>query len=203
MRIYLVNLIVMNIAWSAAFFSYYMLGFYVKYIPGDVFTNVVLSSVAEGSACCLAGLIANMIGTKITLLCAFMTAGTFGMALIFIPAESTTLITVCLIIAKLGASSSLNQCFLVTSEFFPVAHSSTAFSACNMLARVTTILSAMIAELPQPYPMMIFAFLCFLSTLGMVLLDKNDTEMTEEELIAKKLIQHTKQQKELEKRLID
>ena len=42
-----VNFMVMCLAWSTTAFSYYMIGFYVKYIPGDVFTNVMVSSISE------------------------------------------------------------------------------------------------------------------------------------------------------------
>jgi hypothetical protein len=67
---YLVNIIVMNVAWSSAFFTYYMVGFYVKYIPGDVFQNVIFSSISEALACFATGFVADYFGTKPTLLLA-------------------------------------------------------------------------------------------------------------------------------------
>ena len=36
-KMYVINIMMMNIAWSASSFTYYMVGFYIKYIPGDIF----------------------------------------------------------------------------------------------------------------------------------------------------------------------
>lgn len=118
-KVYLVNLILLNLAWSAAYFTYYMIGLYVKYIPGDIFTNIIITSISEASACLISGFVANRIGTKSTLLLSFLIGGTFGSALIYISPESTNLILVCLLLTKFGVSSALNLCFLVTSEYFP------------------------------------------------------------------------------------
>ncbi len=53
-----------NIAWSASMFTYMMIGLYVKYIPGDIYTNVIISSISEASSCLISGIIANRIGTR-------------------------------------------------------------------------------------------------------------------------------------------
>lgn len=41
-KIHFKNLTLMNITWAASAFTYYMTGFYVKYIPGDIYTNVIV-----------------------------------------------------------------------------------------------------------------------------------------------------------------
>ena len=74
----------MNVAWSASSFTYYMVGFYIKYIPGDIFQNVIISSVSEALACLISGFIALVIGTKNTLLLCFIIGGVFGLALAFL-----------------------------------------------------------------------------------------------------------------------
>lgn len=77
-RTYLVNFISMNICWCFALFGYYMLGFYVKYIPGDIFTNIIISSVAEGSACVVQGIFSTIYGTKHTFIVSIFLGGTFA-----------------------------------------------------------------------------------------------------------------------------
>jgi fucose permease len=79
----------------------------------------------------------------------------------------------------------------VTAEYFPVAYSSTVFGACSILSRITTILAPLIAEINDPYPMLIFTCLAFMSAIAMVKLEKNESEMTEKEREAK--ILHIKQ----------
>ncbi len=41
------NLIVMNVAWSSTSFGYYLISYYLKYIPGDIYTTIILASLSE------------------------------------------------------------------------------------------------------------------------------------------------------------
>jgi hypothetical protein len=84
----LINLIVMNLTWSAASFTYYMVGFYIKYIPGDIYINVILSGIAEAIMTFSSGIFANQLGTKFTLCASFAMGGIFGMALVFVPEDN-------------------------------------------------------------------------------------------------------------------
>ena len=43
---------------------------------------------------------------------------------------------------------------------FPVALCTTAFGICNIFARISTIMSPLIAELPDHVPMSIFSVIC-------------------------------------------
>ena len=50
----LVNLIVMTYFWASSSFDYYLTTFMLKYLNGDVFSNVYASVLAEifGTLCC-------------------------------------------------------------------------------------------------------------------------------------------------------
>jgi len=37
----------MNVAWSSTSFGYYLISYYLKYIPGDIYTTITLASLAE------------------------------------------------------------------------------------------------------------------------------------------------------------
>ena len=63
-RIYRTNLIVMVMAWIASSFCFYILGFYVKYIPGDIFVNTIIISFSDASSAVSAGYAADFIGTR-------------------------------------------------------------------------------------------------------------------------------------------
>jgi hypothetical protein len=41
------NLVIMNVAWSSTSFGYYLISYYLKYLPGDIFANVIWASLAE------------------------------------------------------------------------------------------------------------------------------------------------------------
>jgi len=55
--VYRLNLIIMVMAWSASSFCFYIIGFYIKYIPGNVFNNVISTSVADAVSAALVGII--------------------------------------------------------------------------------------------------------------------------------------------------
>ena len=62
-RIYRVNLIIMILSWSASSFCFYIIGFYIKYIPGDIFVNMITTCIADVISSIVAGVIAQYIGT--------------------------------------------------------------------------------------------------------------------------------------------
>ena len=57
-KIYRTNLAIMVLSWSASSFCFYIMGFYIKYIPGDVFMNTVIISIADAVSSGSTGLIA-------------------------------------------------------------------------------------------------------------------------------------------------
>jgi hypothetical protein len=121
----------------------------------------------------MSGFVAVFIGTKNTLFLSFLIGGIFGIALIFIEPEDHFSIIVCLLLTKFGVSSSLNLCYLVTSEYFPVIYSSTVFGACSIFSRVISIFSPLIAEASPPFPMIIYGTFCLFSLIGTTFLNKN------------------------------
>lgn len=62
-RTYLVNLFIMVLSWSSSSFCFYILGFYIKYIPGDIYFNIIITCMADAVSSITAGLIAQAIGT--------------------------------------------------------------------------------------------------------------------------------------------
>ena len=68
-KIYLLNLIIIVLAWSASSSCFYIIGFYVKYIPGDAFMNIIVTSIADAISSIAAGSISQAIGAKILYSC--------------------------------------------------------------------------------------------------------------------------------------
>ena len=62
-RIYRINLFIIIFSWVASSFCFYIIGFYIKYIPGSVFSNVIVTSIADGLSSITAGIIAQYVGT--------------------------------------------------------------------------------------------------------------------------------------------
>jgi glucan phosphoethanolaminetransferase (alkaline phosphatase superfamily) len=115
--------------------------------------------------------------------------GLSGAVLAFTPPDHQSVILISLIITKIGVSSALSLCFLVTSEYFPIEYCSTVFGACNVIARVTSIMAPMIAEVPAPYPMTIYVLYCFLTFFAVFILKKEDEKGKEINVVDEDLIE--------------
>ena len=154
------NLCLMAIFWTVSSFNYYIITFYLKYIPGNVFVNTVLSCTAEILAYGCSGVAMKKFGVKLSYMISFIVAATGGILLVIFFNAEGALIAVFVLFAKFGIALTFNLCYLATPQMFPVALTSTAFGICNIFARVATILSPLIAEAPDPVPMSIFSIMC-------------------------------------------
>ena len=80
-RKYTINYFTLLLAWAASSYAYYMIGFYLKYIPGDIYANFIVSSITEAIACQISGPLANRYGSSETLTVSFVIAGVFGIVM--------------------------------------------------------------------------------------------------------------------------
>lgn len=80
-RTYMLNLVIISLSWMASAACFYIIGFYVKYIPGNVYSNIIIISVADALSSIGAGIVAESIGAQKTLFFSFSLAAASGMAL--------------------------------------------------------------------------------------------------------------------------
>lgn len=71
------------------------------------------------------------------------------------------------LIAKFGISSAFNIIYVSHHHVFPVLFAATAFGICNFTTRIFTGVSPILAQLDEPYPMIVF-FLTSLTGLTVV-----------------------------------
>jgi hypothetical protein len=76
-------------------------------------------------------------------------------------------------IARFGITGSYALAYFVTADYFPTKYCSLVFGFCNLLARIVTIFSSMIAEMDEPYPMIIFTVFCAASCFASMFLAKD------------------------------
>ena len=60
--------------WIAGMFCYHLISYQLKYIKGDMYVNVVVSTVSELVAVLLSGILFELIGLKKTLVCSYLTS---------------------------------------------------------------------------------------------------------------------------------
>jgi len=161
----LCNLILMTVFWTSSSFNYYIMTFYLKYIPGNIYVNTSLSCIAEVTAYIASGFVMNLFGVKLSFMISFVLAAVGGILLVIFFHAEGALIATFVLFAKFGISFAFNISYLATPKMFPTRLCSTAFGICNVFARFATILSPLIAELPDPAPMSIFSVMCIGSAL--------------------------------------
>ena len=75
----------MNVVWSSVSFGYYLISYFLKYIPGDIYTNVILSSLAEVFSSFFSAYLSSRLGNQKTLITSFLISGIFSFILVFQP----------------------------------------------------------------------------------------------------------------------
>ena len=153
----------MTVFWTTSSFNYYIITFYLKYIPGNIYVNTSLASTAEICAYFGSGIVMNYFGVKLSFMISFILAAVGGILLVIFFNAEGALIATFVLFAKFGISFAFNLSYLATPQMFPTALCATAFGICNVFARVATILSPLVAELPDPVPMSVFSIMCIVS----------------------------------------
>lgn len=146
---------------SAASFDYYLINFYLKYIPGNVFINTIVSSLSSGVSCYISGVIILKLGSQNGMCITF--ALCFFSAILLLIAESSKWLNVipfAVLAAQFGVSSAFGMLYMCTLQYFPSQFLGTVFGVCNVTARSVTIMSPMVAEAAQPTPVLTIILSC-------------------------------------------
>jgi hypothetical protein len=78
------NLIVMSYMWAAVSFCYYMVGFQLKYLPGDIYNNGLASSLSELLAYATSGIVYKYLKTRISFALSFLVGLSGGLLILFL-----------------------------------------------------------------------------------------------------------------------
>ena len=157
----------MCINWLASAFNYFMVGFLVKYFPGNIYINSLMSTLSEIAAYCLAGYFYKKFGVIKCFMISFGIAVIGGAGIVIFEISTGFyknnsdvvggwLFPTLVIFAKLGVSAAFNINYVCNLDLFPVLFASTAYGFCNFLARLFTILSPQVAEIQSLLPMVLF-----------------------------------------------
>ena len=152
------NLIIFTLIWSTGFFNYYMLNFEMKYIKGNVYVNNMASGISELVSLTMPFCFLEKFGIKLFLLMSLMAIIIGGVFMIYSTEYSYSWgIAFWVLIAKAGASISMNVCQLFPSIVFPSHLRARAYGVVELCARIVLIGAPLVAELREPLPMVIFA----------------------------------------------
>ena len=83
----LFNLIIVVVCFTFVSFDFYMIGFYMKYIGGNLYINVLMSIISDNLGNFGAFILQKVFGTKCSFVTMFILATIFGIPLIFYDQE--------------------------------------------------------------------------------------------------------------------
>jgi hypothetical protein len=88
--------------WTVASLDYYLISFYLKYVPGNIFVNGIVSTSSEIVANFTAGIVFSYFGAKISFCSGCGISAIGGFLIAFTPAENTYLVAFFVLLAKFG-----------------------------------------------------------------------------------------------------
>lgn len=161
--------------WAATITCYHSLNIYLKYMPGDIFVNSSVSSVAEIFGHIAVGGLIVKLGPKgaftLGYVCVALGAGAMIFQQFF--ENNAALVSGFVLFAKFGASMALCCCYIATPFLFPVLLAGTAFGICKLVGNVAAISAGAIVELAVPLPMMIITAFSVLSIFVSLFINSN------------------------------
>jgi nitrate/nitrite transporter NarK len=139
---------------SATSFNYYLINFYLKYIPGNVYVNTMVASLADCVAHICIGALVKKLGSKNSFTGSFLITVIAGTLLWIFESreELTSDVPIVVLAAKFGAAAAFAMLYISTLSYFPSQYMGMVFGICNVTARSVTILAPMVAEAPEPVP---------------------------------------------------
>lgn len=102
---------------------------YMKYLPGNIFTNSVITSAAELIACLTAYFLYDKLGPRIAFVVTFAFSA-IGSVLLIVFKSSTMATMFFISICKYGNGAAFAMIYLINFDFFPTVFVSTAFGLC-------------------------------------------------------------------------
>jgi hypothetical protein len=158
-RRHLINLCILVFLWMTASFNLYMVGFYMKYIPGSIFVSTLIACLGDIPLSIGGGFLYFHFGPRVAMPI-FLTVAIVGSISLITWAKSVeALIPVVVLITRSGMKCTFDSCYLANSTIFPAIFAGTAFGICNIGAKMVTIFSPLTAEVKDPIPMVIFSCL--------------------------------------------
>ena len=97
-----------------------------------------------------------------------------------------------ILVTKFGINIAFTLCYIINAEYFPSIVCSRVFGVCNIFSRISTVLSPLIAEIPAPYPMVIYVFVCTVNMVASTLLKKNEDADEALKELDESISQHSK-----------
>jgi membrane protein CcdC involved in cytochrome C biogenesis len=99
-------------------FNFYLLTFYLKYFPGNIYTNSVYIALSNLVAFALVGILLSYTSMKVTMRIGVL-LGSVGGMLYLLLTEKDKLVPLMLCLARIGQSMIFNSMLISVNKIFP------------------------------------------------------------------------------------
>lgn len=108
------NLLVMGYMWGCTSFCQYLIMIYVKYLPGNIYTNSITSNISQNIAALLAGAVYSRVGIRISFSVLYTISALGGLLILFIGYHDDTWMPLFVGIAMFGCSGAFTLVYVST-----------------------------------------------------------------------------------------
>jgi hypothetical protein len=128
-------------------FGYYLINFYVKYLPGDIYTNQIVNSISEAFGNASAAYIATKMPIHWGFALSFLACGIACVFVIFAEIhEALWMIPLGILVAKFSISCGFSTLYFATVHYFETSYLGFMMGLTNFFGRFSTIFAPMVAE---------------------------------------------------------
>lgn len=154
------NLGLMIICWVSTNFMYYLVIFYVKYLPGNIYTNQIVSGFSV-FAYLAAPFMARKYDNRIIMIVGYVTSLIFlGSMILFQFVEIDELLySFIFLLFKCGVTLVFLCLWVIHTDMFQIQFLATSYGICNIISRIITLGAPIVAEFENRTIPMIIMFL--------------------------------------------
>ena len=159
-----VNLIGSCFVWLLSSFNFYLITFYLKSFPGNIFVNSLCFASADMVAFLSSGVISKFYQVGQGLFFSYSISLVGGVLyLIFYSTELPWVIPLLVCISRVGGSMSFNIGYISVARLFPTEYVASVFGLVNFVSHLITVGAPIVAECPEPVPFVVFCINAFLA----------------------------------------
>jgi len=156
-------------------FNFYMLTFFLKYFPGNIFENSLCFAISDLIAFTLSGVVIKYTRVNNGFRLAFLISSIGGtLYLLFYTQTAFIPIFVCL--SRIGVTMAFNLGYISVPRLFPIKFQSTVYAVVNLFAHLIACSGPIVAEMPHPIPFIAFISAVGVSVIAVQALDELDSE---------------------------
>jgi hypothetical protein len=150
--------------WVHGSFNFYMITFYLKYFPGNVYVNAMSFAAADLTAYTCSGLILKFLTIRVGLTLAYSIALLSGFTYFFFYKSSIEwIIPLIVALCRVGTSMSYNIGYVSVAKLFPTEFVTSVFGIVNLVSHLVTTMAPIVSEVKQPIPMLVYCANCGLA----------------------------------------